>query len=361
MNKDLYLVLENGKIFKGKSFGAEKEVIAELVFSTAMTGYLEALTDNSYYGQALIQTFPLIGNYGIIPEDFKNDTPKLSAYIIKDPCENPSNFRADGLLSDYLKQKGIPGIYGIDTRALTKIIRENGVMNAKITDNIESVNLSEIKNYKICDAVKNVAKTEISEESGNDAKYCIVLYDFGVSDDIKNELLKRNCRVVTVPYNTPAEVALSYKPDGIVLSNGPGNPAENTQSIEIVKELLDKNIPIFGISLGHQILALANGFTTEKLLYGHRGANQPVLRESDGKIYITCQNHGYVVAQKSITKAAKQTYKNTNDNTCEGLEYTEKNAFSVQFTPDPSGGPGDTSFLYDELLKRAEVYKNAVK
>lgn len=356
MNKDLYLVLENGKIFKGKSFGAEKEVIAELVFSTAMTGYLEALTDNSYYGQALIQTFPLIGNYGIIPEDLKCDSPKLSAYIIKEACENPSNFREDGLLSDYLKEKGIPGICGIDTRALTKIIRDNGVMNAKLTDNIESVNLSEIKNYKIENAVKSVAKTEITDDAPSDAKYTIVLYDFGVSDDIKGELIKRGCRVVTVPYNTPADKALSYKPDGIVLSNGPGNPEENTETIEIIKELLNTNIPIFGICLGHQLLALANGFKTEKLLYGHRGANQPVLCTKGGKIFITCQNHGYTVVPSSISKSAVVTFKNTNDNTCEGIEYTDKNAYSVQFMPDTNGGPGDMSFLYDELIKRAEVY-----
>ena len=351
MESTAYLILENGMVFKGKSFGAKKETIGELVFTTSMTGYLETLTDPSYFGQIVIQTFPLIGNYGIIPIDFESKKPFLKAYIVKEWCQVPSNFRCEGDLDTFLKQNEIPGLYDIDTRSLTKIVREYGVMNAKlcyepqVTEDI----IESIKNYKVQNAVKNVSSADMppkTEKSG----MRVVLWDFGTKANIKRDLEKRGCEVITVPHDATCEEIEAFNPDGIMLSNGPGNPAENTNIISEINKLCSKKLPTFGICLGHQLLALANGAKTEKLKYGHRGANQPAKELSTGRVYITSQNHGYAVIGESLKNGARVSFVNANDGTCEGVEYTNMPAFSVQFHPEACAGPHDTAYLFDKFI-----------
>ena len=357
MSKPAYLVLENGRIFEGEFFGAGQDTLGELVFATGMTGYLETLTDNSYCGQIVLQTFPLIGNYGIIPSDFESQSIKAGAYIVKSWCEEPSNFRSEGNLDTFLKSKNITGLYGIDTREVTKIIRENGVMNAKITGDKNNINFDEIKNYKITDAIKNVSCREIKLFKCENSKYKVVLIDYGTKESIKLKLLNRNCDVWVVPYNTTAERIKDINPDGIVLSDGPGDPADNC-NLEIInnlREIIKLNIPVFGICLGHQLLALANNFNTKKLKYGHRGANQPVKDLSTGRVYITSQNHGYEVAAESIdNNIAKTLFENVNDKTCEGIEYINpqfNNIFSSQFHPDDCDSPFGTGFLFGKFIE----------
>lgn len=352
MQQNSYIVLENGQVFKGKPFGAEREVVGELVFTTGMTGYLETLTDPSYYGQIVVQTFPLIGNYGIIPSDFESSSPKLKAYIVREWCQVPSNFRSEGELDTFLKVHHIVGVYGIDTRELTKIIREVGVMNAKIVTSLDDLDkvLAEIKDYGIIDAVQNVCIREISVAKGVQEGYKVVLWDFGAKENIRRELLKRGCEVITVPADTTAEEILKLKPDGVMLSNGPGDPADNKEIIAELTKLCKSGIPIFGICLGHQLLALAQGAKTTKLKYGHRGANQPVKDLNTGRIYITSQNHGYAVVADSLPAYAHLSFLNANDGTCEGIEYQTMPAFSVQFHPEASAGPLDTNYLFDQFI-----------
>jgi len=356
MEQKAYLILENGTIFEGKSFGASGEVVGEIVFTTAMTGYLETLTDPSYYGQIVVQTFPLIGNYGIIPADFESVKPNLKAYIVKDWCQEPSNFRCEGNLDTFLKQTGIIGLYGIDTRALTKIVREYGVMNGKIVQEGSQAGflLKELKDYTIIDAVKSVTCDEEKVFSPEETKYKVALWDFGAKDNIRRELVKRGCEVTVIPSGTTAERILELNPDGIMLSNGPGDPAENVEVIAELQKVNSAKIPTFGICLGHQLLALATGAKTEKLKYGHRGANQPALEIETGRVYITSQNHGYAVVNNSLKDGAKISFTNANDGTCEGVEYTNMPAFSVQFHPEASAGPLDTAFLFDRFLKLIE-------
>jgi len=365
MSGTAYLVLENGRIFEGKFFGAEPDgkQIGEIVFNTGMTGYLEALTDPSYFGQIVLQTFPLIGNYGIISRDFESPSVKISAYIVKSWCEDPSNFRSEGNLDAFLKAENITGICGIDTREVAKIIRENGVMNAKITSESDKnkIDFDEIKNYKISNAVQSMSCKEIQEFRCENAKYKTVLIDFGTKESIKQRLLKRNCGVYVVPYDTAAEQIKDINPDGIVLSDGPGDPADNANAgiINNLKEIIKLNIPIFGICLGHQFLALVHGFKTEKLKYGHRGANQPIKDLYNGRVYITSQNHGYTVTPESIDgNVARILFENVNDKTCEGIEYKDRLIFSSQFHPEACGSPCDTGFLYDrftENMRKARV------
>jgi len=368
---DAYLILENGKVFKGKFFGAQGNVTGEIVFTTGMTGYLETLTDPSYRGQIVLQTFPLIGNYGIIPEDFESAGVGVKAYIVKYPCKTPSNFRSLNNLGAFLKERGIIGMCGIDTRALTKIIRENGVMNGKISSN-EPVNadIEEIKKYSVVNPIADVSqhsviksielaaskgsassKLAVNNSSTNRAKKrSIALMDFGAKRGIANALLARDCEVWTFPYDTPAEDIINLKPNGIMLSNGPGDPADkaNKVIIETLEALVKSGIPIFGICMGHQLLALANGYTTRKLKFGHRGANQPVKDMQTGNVYITSQNHGYEVV------ANNSSFINVNDGSCEGLDYGV--SFSVQFHPEARGGPLDTNFLFDRFIERCKVY-----
>jgi carbamoyl-phosphate synthase small subunit len=362
MERALYLVLENGMVFKGKSFGAQGEVVAEVVFTTGMTGYLETLTDQSYYGQIVVQTFPLIGNYGVIPSDFENKRIGTTAYIVKNWCQTPSNFRCEGDLDAFLKSQNIVGLWDIDTRALTKVIREHGVMNGMITENPERASLEKIRTYQINQAVSHVSVGERVMEKSEQGTYHVVLMDYGYKENIARELKLRGCDVTICPYDTSAENILRLRPDGIMLSNGPGDPAENVEIISTLKSICQMQIPIFGICLGHQLLALANGCRTAKLKYGHRGANQPVKNKETGRVYISSQNHGYAVQTESIDPTiAKELFVNVNDGTCEGIEYCNLPAFSVQFHPEACGGPHDTRFLFDQFIAMMETKKNAVK
>jgi len=349
-----YLILENGNVFEGKSFGAQGDVTGEIVFTTAMTGYLETLTDQSYCGQIVLQTFPLIGNYGVIPEDFESGDVGAKAYIVKYPCAAPSNFRSNTDLDSFLKERGIIGLHGIDTRSLAKIIRENGVMNGKITSSVPTdADLKEAQKYSVSHPIARVSSSEVVKTGGTDSLRAgrrIALMDFGAKRGIQNALLKRNCEVWTFPYNTHMEEIIKIEPDGIMLSNGPGDPADsdNKKIVETLKALIKKDIPIFGICMGHQLLALANGYKTRKLKFGHRGANQPVKDMHTGSVYITSQNHGYeVIAEDS-------SFINVNDGSCEGLDYGS--SFSVQFHPEACGGPLDTGFLFDKFMERIEKH-----
>lgn len=356
MGQRAYLILENGKVFQGFSFGADQDVIGEVVFTTGMTGYLETLTDKSYYGQIITQTFPLIGNYGVIPSDFEAPTVSAKGYIVKHWCQEPSNFRNEGTLDIFLKQQHITGLYGIDTRELTKILREQGTMNGLITTNLQRVDMEKIKSYQVEEAVESVSvKEEVVVNP--DGRFSVVLLDFGYKENILRELVKRNCKVWILPYNTGPERIKELNPDGIMLSNGPGDPAKNIQVIEHLKEITKLGIPMFGICLGHQLLALSFGFRTEKLKYGHRGANQPAKDLFTGRTYITSQNHGYAVSISSIDEAKAQLwFVNVNDSTCEGLKYRHAPIFSVQFHPEGCGGPQDTGYLFDEFLKEVHTY-----
>ena len=288
MSRAAYLILENGTVFEGKAFGAEKETTGELVFTTAMTGYLETLTDPSYYGQVVIQTFPLIGNYGVIPADFESDSPSLKGYIVREWCQVPSNFRCEGDLDTFLKESGIPGIYGIDTRALTRIVREYGVLNCKISysPDVTKEELDEIKNYVITEAVESTTIKEKEHFDAENGDLNVVLMDFGAKHNIGRELVKRGCNLTVVPAHTTADEIKAMNPDGVMLSNGPGDPSDNTEIIAELKKLCDFGIPTFGICLGHQLLALSQGAKTEKLKYGHRGANQPAKEVETGRVYI---------------------------------------------------------------------------
>lgn len=340
-----YLILENGQVFEGQAVGACGESMGELVFTTGMCGYIETLTDPSYFGQIVIQTFPMIGNYGFIDSDVEGEC-AVKGYIVSELCDEPCNFRCGGTINDFLVKKGVCGIAGLDTRELTKILREHGVMNAAISDT-PITDLKKLKAYSVKNAVNNVTNGCKQVYGNGDTK--IALIDYGVKKNIVRELVKRGCTVTVYPATSTAEEILKDEPHGIMLSNGPGDPAENVFQVEVIKKLLGKK-PLFGICLGHQLLALANGGKTGKLKYGHRGANQPAKNLDSGRTYITSQNHGYEVIASSL-KCGRQTYINANDGSCEGMIYPEKRAFSVQFHPEAASGPRDTAFLFDEFLK----------
>lgn len=352
MEKTGYLVLANGKVFKGKSFGACGTVVAETVFTTGMIGYLETLIDKKHYGQIVCQTFPLIGNYGVIPEDMGEESVSLSGYICKEWCREPSNYRSQGDLDTFFKNKGIIGLCGIDTRTLTKIIREEGVMNGCITDDLSKVDMDALASYKVKDAVMSVStKEEYVVDAIGEEKAQIVMIDYGMNPKTAGEFAKRGVKVTVVPYNTSVSRIKELAPNGILLSDGPGDPEDNLQAIAIVKELMGMNVPVFGIGLGHNILAAAMGFKNLKLKFGHRGANQPAKSFEKGRVFITTQNHGYAVDTASIDAAkAELMFVNTNDNTCEGILYKAVPAFSVQFAPEACSGPQDTSWLYDRFV-----------
>lgn len=353
---DKYLVLENGKVFKGEGFGADKDVIAEAVFTTSMTGYLETLTDPSYKGQAVVQTFPLIGNYGIITPDAESRMVGVSAYIVRELCEYPSNFRCETTVEDYLTKHDIPGIKGIDTRALTRILRESGTMNMMITSDLSHADPEKIKNFVIKDPVKEVTTSEVKVfEPEGDVKFNVAMIDCGTKLNIVRCLQARGCKVTMFPSSAKASDITAIDPDGLFLSNGPGDPTDNIDTIETLKALIPSKIPTMGICLGHQLLALAHGFTTEKLKYGHRGANHPVINKETGKIFITSQNHGYAVVDSSIdSNIAYPLFVNVNDGTNEGIRYKKEPAFSVQFHPEACGGPKDSELLFDEFIKLME-------
>ena len=347
-----YIVLENGQVFEGKRFGYDGNAIGELVFNTSVVGYIETLTDACYQGQILVQTFPLIGNYGWISSDTNGKDIKLSAYIVREWCEAPANFRCEGTIDKELRDRKIPGIYGVDTRQLTKIIRENGVMNAVITDDPASVDLEALKAYKNTDLVKNAGiSDEIKVYAAQDEKKKVTVINYGEYFNLVAPLNARGCTVTVVPYTATASDILSTDPDGIVISNGAGDPKENAEGIKVVSELIGKK-PMFAVSLGHQLLALAKGADTFKLKYGHRGGSQPVKDVVTGKTHITSQNHGYAVDTDSVAKAGGMiTYVNGNDKTVEGIEYASDKAFSVQFVPEKGFGNDNTEkVLFDKFV-----------
>ncbi len=341
-----YLTLEDGTTFVGEGFGAAADAVGELVFTTGMCGYIETLTDPSYAGQIVVQTFPMIGNYGIIQSDFEGKC-AVRGYVVHEWCDTPSNFRAAGDLDAYLKSVGIPGIAGIDTRALTRTLRECGTMNATITDEVPA-DLAAVRAYAVTDAVASVTCAAPTEYPADGETRCrVALLDFGAKRNIIRSLTARDCAVTVFPASTPAADILATAPDGVMLSNGPGDPAENTAIIAEIGKLLGR-VPVFGICLGHQLMALAVGGSTVKLKYGHRGVNQPARDLVSGRTYITSQNHGYAVVGDSLP-CGEVRFVNANDGTCEGIDYPALRAFSVQFHPEACAGPHDTAFLFDRF------------
>ncbi|MDR0862165.1 MAG: carbamoyl phosphate synthase small subunit [Oscillospiraceae bacterium] len=356
MAERAYLILENGVVFEGYSFGAAGETTGETVFTTGMTGYIETLTDKSYYGQIITQTFPLIGNYGVIPDDFESATVAARGYIVRQWCQDPSNFRCEGNLDTFLKARNIVGLYGIDTRRLTKILRESGVMNGKITNVKPTGVTDDISGYRIIGSVAACSTDAVYTENPN-GKRRVALMDYGLKNNIVRELVKRDCAVTVFPHDTAAAEVLAAKPDGIMLSNGPGDPrdAENLGIVHELKTLCASGVPIFGICFGNQLLALAHGFAIEKLKYGHRGANQPAKDVLTGRTYITSQNHGYAVVGSSVDPdIAQEWFVNVNDGTNEGVVYKNAPICSVQFHPEACGGPKDTSWLFDKFATAME-------
>ncbi len=385
-----FLILEDGTVFEGTHIGADKEVISEIVFNTSMAGYLEVLTDPSYAGQAVCMTYPLIGNYGICKDDQESLRPWPDGFIVRELSRIPSNFRCDCSIQQYLEENGVPGIAGIDTRALTKILREKGTMNGMITTN-ENYNFEEIlprlQAYATGKVVEKVTCTEkytltgstdlaqngpisgsarfhkeeyekgirepkpaiVKELNGRGLK--VALMDFGAKTNIARSLAERGCDVTVYPAHTSAEEIIASNPDGIMLSNGPGDPKDCGSIIDEVRKLYDSNIPIFAICLGHQLMALATGADTHRLKYGHRGGNHPVKDLATGRVYISSQNHGYVVDTDKLDPAiAVPAFVNVNDGTNEGLSYTGKNIFTVQFHPEACPGPQDSSYLFDRFI-----------
>ncbi|MCF0131622.1 MAG: carbamoyl phosphate synthase small subunit [Pseudobutyrivibrio sp.] len=350
-----FLILEDGTVFIGESIGSTKDAISEIVFNTSMTGYLEVLTDPSYAGQAVCMTYPLIGNYGITP-DMESTKPWPDGFIVRELSRMPSNFRCEGSIQEFLIKHDIPGIAGIDTRALTKILREKGTMNGMITTN-EAYNLDEVlpklAAYKTGDVVSKVTCSEKYILKGSGKR--VALMDFGAKKNIAKSLNERGCEVTVFPAHTPASEILNGGFDGIMLSNGPGDPKDCGPIIDEVKKLYDSNMPIFAICLGHQLMALATGTDTHRLKYGHRGGNHPVKDLETGRVYISSQNHGYVVdTDKLDPKVATPAFVNVNDGTNEGLKYTGKNIFTVQFHPEACPGPQDSGYLFDRFIKMME-------
>lgn len=352
-----YLVLENGKVFEGVAFGQTGETTGEIVFNTGMVGYGQTLTDPCYYGQMVVQTFPLIGNYGIISEDIKDKKACVKGYIVRNFCDTPSNFRCDGDIDSYLKEQGVIGICGIDTRELTKIIRDAGTLSGKIVTDISNIDsiVNEIKAYENKGCVAATVNETEAKVIGN-GKYNIAVMNFGAADAITAELSSKDCRMTLVPYSAKAEDIIALGADAVVVSDGPGNPAELADAAAEIKKLADAGIPVFGISLGHQLLAMAMGAKTSKHKYGHRGSNQPVKFTDEGRVLITTQNHGYIVEEDSLPTDAKVSFVNVNDGTVEGIEYAGK-AFSVQFRPFTCDSPHSTGFLFDKLIKMIEEEK----
>lgn len=329
--KKVYLTLQSGDVFQGYRFGADGTVTGELVFSTGMVGYVEDVTDPSNYGQLIVRTFPLVGNYGVARTDAQSDKAWCSALIVREWCDAPSNFRMETTLDAYLKEKGVVGIYGVDTRELTKILREYGVMNAKISDKPALEDIDDIIDYAVRDAVKTVAPTTVEYFGDENAEYTVALWNFGAKKNTVRDLVNRGCRVVSVPAFFTGEEVLALGVDGVILGDGPGDPLEVQNIADEIKKIVGK-VPVFGIGLGHQLLAMSFGAQTIKQKYGHRGGNQPVKCLADGQVYISTQNHGYEVDADTLT-IGEVSFVNVNDGSCEGIDYADKNAFSVQFEP----------------------------
>lgn len=359
---EAYLILEDGTVFTGKSIGSSRETIREIVFNTSMTGYLEVLTDPSYAGQAVVMTYPLIGNYGICKKDMEAEKSHTGGFIVRELSRLGSNFRKEQDIQDFLVSQDIPGIEGIDTRALTKILRERGTMNGMITTEMPkemASALNRIKQYSVRNVVASVTTKQpvffrpgdLDTDSNVPVTKKVAILDVGTKYNIARCLLKRGCEVTVYPADTKAETILSENPDGIMLTNGPGDPKECSEVIEELKKLYRSDTPIFAICLGHQLMALANGFDTEKMKYGHRGSNHPVKDTESGRVYISSQNHGYVVKEDSISDdVAFVAFVNVNDGTVEGLQYKNKKIFTVQFHPEACAGPRDSEILFDRFF-----------
>jgi carbamoyl-phosphate synthase small subunit len=373
--KKATLVIEDGTVFEGRSFGADGETCGEVVFNTSMTGYQEILTDPSYNGQIVTMTYPEIGNYGVNRDDTESDRPFLRGLVVKEYWAIPSNWRSEGDLASYLSENGVLGIEGIDTRELTRRIRTKGAQKAVIstTDEDPDSLLQKVRSSQGIVGIDLVTEVSCEEpyswdtgtgawrpdhESGDKGKvkYKVVAYDFGLKHNILRKLADHGCQVTTVPSRTPPHEVLSMNPDGIFLSNGPGDPAAVSYAIESISALLGKK-PIFGICLGHQILSLAMGGRTYKLKFGHRGANQPVKDLKTGKVEITSQNHGFAVDGESLGKDVEVTHINLNDNTVEGIRHKTLPAFSVQYHPEASPGPHDSSYLFQEFIESMKESK----
>lgn len=343
----VYLYLENGEVFEGKAFGYSKEITGEVVFNTGMAGYQEVLTDPSYFGQIVVMTYPLIGNYGINLEDAESDGIKVKGFIVRDKCDQPNNFRCEMELDGYLKQFEIPGIEDIDTRALTKTLRNAGTMNGLISS--KQLTKSEVKNrlskYSNKEAVKTVSTKETYNIEGKGPH--IALMDFGTKNSIIKSLKARDCKLTVLPYNTTAEEILSSNYDAVFLSNGPGDPMDLPEVVEEIKKVVGKK-PLLGICLGHQLISIALGGTTKKLKFGHRGVNHPVKDMQKEKVIITSQNHGYYVDQ--LPENCEMTYMNLNDDTIEGIKHKEYSIYSVQFHPEANPGPKDADYIFDEFV-----------
>ena len=364
--KKAYLLLADGTLFEGVSVGYEGQSIGEVVFNTGMAGYQEVLTDPSYFGQTVTMTYPLIGNYGINFDDYESHKSWVSGFIMRELCEHPSNWRCKHTLDDYLKSQKVVGLAGIDTRALTRKLRGEGVMNGVIyTEGFapDAQTIEAMRAYTVKDAVKTVTCAEniVYPPDSSAPRYRIALYDYGVKYNIERELCKRGCEVTVVPALTPVE-DIAGKYDGVMLSNGPGDPAENVEAIALLRRLLETGIPIFGICLGHQLLSLAIGAKTEKLKYGHRGVNHPVKDLDTDRTYITSQNHGYAVVGETVDPAlARVRYINLNDGTVEGVEHVGKPVFTVQYHPEVCPGPMDTSYLFDKFLENIDKTKGGAQ
>lgn len=357
-----FLVLENGEIFEGERIGYEKDCICEIVFNTSMAGYLEVFSDPSYAGQGVVMTYPLIGNYGVITEDLESKRIWVEAIFVRELATVESNFRSEMNLKEYLIKNEIPGLEDINTRKLTKLLRQSGTMRGKITNDISNLDsiIEEIKAHKVDKLVEKVSSKEIKIYGDGDIK--IGLFDFGYKANILQSLLKRNCTVTVFPQDTTADKILTSNIDGLMLSNGPGDPEACKKQIETIKQLYQSDMPIFGICLGHQLMAIATGAKTAKLKYGHRGPNHPVKDLKKDRVYITSQNHGYYVKEETVLKdVAEISHININDGTVEGLKYKNKNINTVQFHPEACPGPKDTSYLFDDFVEFVGGNKNAKK
>ena len=372
-----YLILANGQVFRGQSIGCPGTTIGEVVFATGMVGFEETLTDPSYYGQIITQTYPLIGNYGMNSEDVESGKIWAKGYIVREACKTPSNFRSEETLDAFLKKNGIIGIEGVDTRSLTRTLRESGVMNGAITTEFDpdaepekkAALMPAITAYAVTEAVATVTcaapktfepTTNVIDGREVETPLHVALLDLGCKNNIVRCLQKRGCRVTVLPGTATAAELAALNPDGLMLSNGPGDPAENVGIIANIKQMLDTGIPTFGICLGHQLTALAAGAKTCKLKYGHRGANQPVTSPAKQRTFITSQNHGYAVMADTLPETVgKMSYFNANDGTCEGMDYFKWNCFTVQFHPEANGGPKDTEFLFDRFLNNVKAAKEA--
>ena len=353
------LILENGSVFQGQSIGAADERVCEMVFNTSMVGYQEILTDPSYAGQGIVMSYPLIGNYGVNHEDNESSRPWAEAFVVRHLSRRGSNFRCEGDLDDYLKTNGITGIQGVDTRALTRILRSQGTMNGMITcaeDFSMEEALEKIRAYRVRGTVERVSRKEVQVYPAlKRQKLRVALMDFGVKENMIRCLQERGCEVTVFPAHTTCVEILAGNFDGVMLSNGPGDPADNKAIIAEIQDLYASGIPIFAVCLGHQLMALATGAQTRKMRSGHRGANHPVKDLDGGRVFITCQNHGYVVCAESVDRAVAQvSHINVNEGSVEGLRYTNGNVYTVQFHPEASPGPKDTEYLFDRFVRRME-------